>query len=217
MMILTLYMNVAQKEIAKKLKTKCHEKERRGNGNEGKWMKEKVPLTSRNISLQTCSVALFSWFQSISLSSYSRLFLILFLLIRSMFRKAFKFSLWLFAFVPSCLLSLSFLRFSFHFFLFVCLFVCFLLLFCLFICLFIYLFVCLFVLFDCFLFLFVGFIFSRVHVTLHTALSVGRLVGRSVGLSHFTFLWFSILDLTAPAQMVQWPQIWPLPTRTRLR
>ena len=42
---------------------------------------------------------------------------------------------------------------------------------------------------------------------------LGRSVGRSVGLSHFTFF----LDLTAPAQMMKWPQLQPLPTRTRLR
>ena len=61
--------------------------------------------------------------------------------------------------------------------------------------------------------------FSRVHATLQPALSVGRsvgwLVGRSVTL--YFFLWFYFFDLTAPAQMVWWPQIWPLPTRTRLR
>ena len=45
--------------------------------------------------------------------------------------------------------------------------------------------------------------------------SVSRLVGRSVTL-HF-FLWFYFFDLTAPAQMVWWPQIWPLPTRKWLR
>ena len=64
----------------------------------------------------------------------------------------------------------------------------------------------------------VKIIFSRVHATLQPALSVGRSVGWSVGPSHFTFfLWFYFFDLTAPAQMVWWPQIWPLPTRTRLR
>ena len=56
-------------------------------------------------------------------------------------------------------------------------------------------------------------LFSRVHATLQPALSVGRLVGRS----HYFFLWFYFFDLTAPAQMTWWPQIWPLPTRTRLR
>ena len=50
------------------------------------------------------------------------------------------------------------------------------------------------------------------------ALSVGRSVGWSVGQSHLTFfLWFYFFDLTAPTQMIWWPQIWPLPTRTRLQ
>ena len=57
--------------------------------------------------------------------------------------------------------------------------------------------------------------FSRVHATLQPALSVGRLVGPSVTLDFY--LWFYYFDLPAPAQMVWWPQIWPLPTRTRLR
>ena len=50
-------------------------------------------------------------------------------------------------------------------------------------------------------------------------LSVGRSVGRSVGqlVTFYFSLWFYFFDLTAPAQMVCWPQIWPLPTRTRLR
>ena len=42
-------------------------------------------------------------------------------------------------------------------------------------------------------------------------------VRRSVRPSHFTFfLVFAVIGLTAPGQMMQWPQIWPLPTRTRL-
>ena len=45
--------------------------------------------------------------------------------------------------------------------------------------------------------------------------SVGRLVGWSVTL--YFSLWFYFFDLTIPAQMVWWPQIWPLPTLTRLR
>ena len=66
-------------------------------------------------------------------------------------------------------------------------------------------------------------LFSRVHATLQPALSVGRSVGRLVGWSVgrsvtlYFFLWFYFFDITAPAQMVWWPQIWPLPTRTRLR
>ena len=42
--------------------------------------------------------------------------------------------------------------------------------------------------------------------------SVGRLIGHTL-----LFLWFLFFDLTAPTQKVWWPQIWPLPTRTRLR
>jgi len=30
------------------------------------------------------------------------------------------------------------------------------------------------------------------------------------------FLFFPLFVLTIPAQMMKWPQIWPLPTRTRL-
>ena len=43
-------------------------------------------------------------------------------------------------------------------------------------------------------------------------LSVGRLVRRSHSISFYDFFF----NLTAPAQMVWWPRIWPLPTRTRL-
>ena len=46
---------------------------------------------------------------------------------------------------------------------------------------------------------------------------VHPLVGRSVGPSHFAFLCSLFFDLTASAQMIWWPQIWPLPTRTQLR
>ena len=42
-------------------------------------------------------------------------------------------------------------------------------------------------------------------------------VGPSVGQSHFTFFCgFAVFGLTAPAQMIWWPQLQPLPTRTRL-
>ena len=62
--------------------------------------------------------------------------------------------------------------------------------------------------------------FSRVHATLQLALSVsrsvGRLVGQSVGHTSL-FLWFYFFDLSAPAQIVWWPQTWPLPTCTWLR
>ena len=51
------------------------------------------------------------------------------------------------------------------------------------------------------------------YATLQPALSVGPSVRPSVGPSHFTFLGF----LWFPAQMIKRPQIWPLPTRTRLR
>ena len=51
------------------------------------------------------------------------------------------------------------------------------------------------------------------------ALSARSLVGRSVGPQHFTFSTFFIFlrlfGPTAPSQIL-WPQIWPLPTRTRL-
>ena len=62
-------------------------------------------------------------------------------------------------------------------------------------------------------------IFSQVHASLYPALSIGWLVGWLVGRSVtlYFFLWFYFFDLTAPAKMVWWPQIWPLPTRTRLR
>ena len=46
--------------------------------------------------------------------------------------------------------------------------------------------------------------------------STPRFVGRSVCWSHFSFSRFLFFDPTAPAQMVLWPQIWPLPTRTRV-
>ena len=52
-------------------------------------------------------------------------------------------------------------------------------------------------------------LFSHVHATLQ--LFVLPLV------TLYFFLWFYFFDLTAPANMVWWPQIWPLPTRTRLR
>ena len=55
-----------------------------------------------------------------------------------------------------------------------------------------------------------GIIFSRNSTTRFVCVS--RLVGWLVGLFFSYFF-----DLTAPAQMVGWPQIWPLPTRTRLR
>ena len=45
--------------------------------------------------------------------------------------------------------------------------------------------------------------------------SIRRSVRPSVTLY---FFWvFGVFGLTAPAQMMEWPQIWPLPTRTRLR
>ena len=53
--------------------------------------------------------------------------------------------------------------------------------------------------------------------------STPRFVGPSVGLSvrqsvrhTLSFLFFAIFGLTAPAQMIKWPQIQPLLTRTRL-
>ena len=57
--------------------------------------------------------------------------------------------------------------------------------------------------------------------------STPRFVGRSVGLSvrrsvcpsvrhTLLFLFFVVFGLTTPAQMIKWPRIWPLPTRTRL-
>ena len=58
-------------------------------------------------------------------------------------------------------------------------------------------------------------LFSRVHATLYPALSVGLSVCLSV--VHTLLILWLILDLTAPGQMVKWPQIWPLPTRTQLR
>ena len=55
---------------------------------------------------------------------------------------------------------------------------------------------------------------SRWEDSVHPSVSVGRSIHRSARLSHFTFLWF--LRFSAPAQMIKMPQIWPLPTRTRL-
>ena len=46
--------------------------------------------------------------------------------------------------------------------------------------------------------------------TLHPALSVGRSV------TLYFFYVFVFFDHTAPFQILWWPQIWPLPTRTRL-
>ena len=63
------------------------------------------------------------------------------------------------------------------------------------------------------------------YVTLHPALSVrwsiGPLVRWSVGPSvrrsvRHTLLFFAVFGLTAPAQIMKWPQLWPLPTRTWL-
>ena len=66
-------------------------------------------------------------------------------------------------------------------------------------------------------------LFLVVCTRLYTQLcpSVGQLVswsvGRLVGRSPFYFFWvFAVFGLTAPAQMMEWPQIWPLPTHTRL-
>ena len=44
-------------------------------------------------------------------------------------------------------------------------------------------------------------------------------IGRSVCQSvvHILVFYKSKSDLTVPAQMASWPQIWPLPTRTRLQ
>ena len=60
----------------------------------------------------------------------------------------------------------------------------------------------------------VRFIFSRVLCD-STTLFVGPSVGPSVTLYFFGV--FAVFDLTAPAQMMERPQIWPLPTHTRLR
>ena len=53
--------------------------------------------------------------------------------------------------------------------------------------------------------------------------SVGPSVRRSVhplvrpSIHHtLLFCFFAVFGLTAPAQMIKWPQKWPLPTRTRL-
>ena len=53
--------------------------------------------------------------------------------------------------------------------------------------------------------------------------SVGPFVGPSIGLSVgpsvtlYFFGVFVVFGLTAPTQMMKRPQIWPLPTRMRLR
>ena len=75
-------------------------------------------------------------------------------------------------------------------------------------------------------------VFSRVlrdSTTRFVGLSVGPFVGPSVGPSvgssvrpsvhpsHFTFFGLLGFLALAPAQIIRWPQIWPLPTRTRLR
>ena len=85
----------------------------------------------------------------------------------------------------------------------------------------------------------VGLVFSRVlrdSTTRFVGSSVSPSVRRSVGLfvrpsvrrsirpsirqsvrpSHFTFFGFAVFGLTARAQMIEWPQIQPLPTRMRL-
>ena len=52
------------------------------------------------------------------------------------------------------------------------------------------------------------------YATLHPALSVGPSIGPSV-----TLYFLGVnggFGLIAPAQMFHWPQLWPLPTRTRL-
>ena len=47
---------------------------------------------------------------------------------------------------------------------------------------------------------------------------VGPSVRRSVrpSVTLYFFCVFTVFGLTAPAQMIWWPQLWPLPTRTRL-
>ena len=64
-------------------------------------------------------------------------------------------------------------------------------------------------------------IFSRVHATLQPALSVRPSVGPSIGppiLHALLFgFFFAVFNLTAAAQMMMQPQIWTLPTCTRLR
>ena len=52
------------------------------------------------------------------------------------------------------------------------------------------------------------------YATLHPAFSVRSSVRRYVTLYFFGI--YGVFGSTAPAQMLHWPQIWPLPTRTRL-
>ena len=52
------------------------------------------------------------------------------------------------------------------------------------------------------------------YATLHRALSIRPLIGRYVTL-YFCYV-YAVLGLSAPAQMLYWPQILPLPTRSRL-
>ena len=62
-----------------------------------------------------------------------------------------------------------------------------------------------------------NFFLVTCYATLHPALSVRWSIGSSVTLYFFCFfVFFAVFDLTAPAQVIKWPQIWPPPTRTRL-
>ena len=58
------------------------------------------------------------------------------------------------------------------------------------------------------------FFLVECYATLHPALSVRPSVRQSVTL--YIFWVFAVFCLTAPAQMIKWPQIQPLLTRTRL-